>query len=74
MPKGDGVEVIEADGKTVMPGLIDGHLHMGIFGESSGFYSMPIYRHCDEGCSMFKADFGNGVYHCKGWWRGMGLV
>jgi len=44
IPKGDGVEIIEAEGKTVMPGLIDGHLHMGIIGESSGFYSIPIYN------------------------------
>ena len=27
-----------------MPGLIDGHLHMGIFGQSREFYSIPIHN------------------------------
>jgi imidazolonepropionase-like amidohydrolase len=29
IPKGGRVKVIDAKGKTVMPGLIDSHLHMG---------------------------------------------
>jgi len=29
----DGAEVVDAAGKWVMPGLIDAHSHMGIFGE-----------------------------------------
>jgi len=46
IPKGEGVELIGAAGKTVMPGLIDSHLHMGIFGQSREFYSMPIHNNC----------------------------
>jgi len=30
-----GAEVIDATGKTVMPGLIDGHSHISLFGEPS---------------------------------------
>lgn len=44
IPQGEDVEIIGAEGKTIMPGLIDGHLHMGIIGDSSGFYSTPIYN------------------------------
>jgi imidazolonepropionase-like amidohydrolase len=44
IPKRENVQVIEAKGKTVMPGLIDGHLHMGIIGQSREFYSIPIHN------------------------------
>ncbi len=43
-PKGEKVQVIEAKGRTVMPGLIDSHLHMGIIGQSRDFYSIPIHN------------------------------
>jgi len=42
IPKGDNVETIEADGKTIMPGLIDSHVHIYTDGETSEFTSMPI--------------------------------
>ena len=41
IPK-EGVEIISAEGKTVMPGLIDSHVHIYTNGESSEFTSMPI--------------------------------
>jgi imidazolonepropionase-like amidohydrolase len=44
IPKGENVQVIEAKDGTVMPGLIDGHLHMGIIGQSREFYSIPIHN------------------------------
>jgi imidazolonepropionase-like amidohydrolase len=44
IPKGEKVEIIEADGKTVIPGLIDSHLHMNVLGQSTDFYSLPIYN------------------------------
>ena len=44
IPKGQNVRIIDAKGKTVMPGLIDGHLHMGIIGQSREFYSIPIHN------------------------------
>ena len=44
IPKGQNVKIIDAKEKTVMPGLIDGHLHMGIIGQSREFYSIPIYN------------------------------
>lgn len=42
VPRGDGVETIEVPNKTVMPGLIDSHVHIYTNGESSEFTSMPI--------------------------------
>jgi len=42
VPAGDGVEIIEAEGKTIMPGLIDSHVHIYTNGESKEFTSMPI--------------------------------
>lgn len=42
IPKGDNVETIEADGKTIMPGLIDSHVHIYTDGETSEFICMPI--------------------------------
>ena len=42
IPKGDNVETIEADGKTIMPGLIDSHVHIYTDGETSEFTCMPI--------------------------------
>ncbi len=44
IPKGDRAKVIDVKGKTVMPGLIDSHLHMGIHGESKEFLSIPIHN------------------------------
>lgn len=46
LPQGPGVEVVDASGMTVMPGLIDGHLHMGTMGESREFYSLAIHNNC----------------------------
>ncbi len=42
IPKGESVKVIDAEGKTVMPGLIDGHLHMKGGGESKDYYMIPL--------------------------------
>lgn len=42
LPKGDDVKVINAEGKTVMPGLIDSHVHIYTDGESGEFDSLPI--------------------------------
>ena len=42
IPKVDNVETIEADGKTIMPGLIDSHVHIYTDGEISEFTCMPI--------------------------------
>ena len=42
IPKGDNVETIEANGKTIMPGLIDSHVHIYTDGETSEFTCMPI--------------------------------
>lgn len=42
IPKVDNVEIIEADGKTIMPGLIDSHVHIYTDGEISEFTCMPI--------------------------------
>jgi len=44
IPQGDDVQIIEAGGKTVMPGLIDSHVHIGMGGESKDFHSMPIHN------------------------------
>ncbi len=44
IPKGDNVEIIEADGKTIMPGLIDSHVHIYTDGETTDFISLPIHN------------------------------
>jgi len=44
LPKGKGVKVINAEGKTIMPGLIDSHVHIYTDGESKEFYSLPVYN------------------------------
>ncbi|QPM67438.1 metal-dependent hydrolase family protein [Atribacter laminatus] len=36
------VDIIEAKGKTIMPGMIDSHVHIYTDGETSGFTSLPI--------------------------------
>ena len=41
-PKGETVKTIDAKGMTVMPGLIDGHLHMKGGGESKDYYMIPL--------------------------------
>ena len=33
----DGADIIDADGRLTCPGLIDGHSHVGLFGEGSGW-------------------------------------
>jgi len=43
VPEGGDVEIINAEGKTVMPGLIDSHVHIYTNGESREFRSLPIY-------------------------------
>jgi len=42
VPAGERVRVIDARGQTVMPGLIDGHLHMKGNGESKDYYMIPL--------------------------------
>jgi len=42
IPSGKDVEIIDAEGKTIMPGLIDSHVHIYTDGETSDFNSMPI--------------------------------
>lgn len=44
LPSMKDVKVINAEGKTVMPGLIDSHVHIYTDGESKEFYSLPIYN------------------------------
>ena len=44
LPEGKSIKVINAEGKTVMPGLIDSHVHIYTDGESSEFYSLPVYN------------------------------
>lgn len=44
IPKGDDVTLIDAGGKTVMPGMIDGHIHIYMDGETSGFFEFPIHN------------------------------
>lgn len=43
-PRGEEVKVIDAEGRTIMPGLIDSHVHIYTDGESKEFYSLPIYN------------------------------
>jgi len=43
-PRGERIRVIDAEGKTVMPGLIDSHVHIYTDGESAEFYSLPVYN------------------------------
>ncbi len=42
LPKGGDVESIDAGGKTVMPGMIDSHVHIYTDGETGEFTSLPI--------------------------------
>lgn len=44
MPKRDDIEIINAEGKTIMPGLIDTHVHIYRNGGSREFRSLPIYN------------------------------
>ena len=41
IPKGDDVNIIDAKGKVVMPGLIDSHLHMK-GGSERDYYMIPL--------------------------------
>lgn len=40
----DDIEIINAEGKTIMPGLIDTHVHIYRNGGSREFRSLPIYN------------------------------
>src|SRR5690348_4751914 len=42
VPRGDELNVIDASGKTVMPGLIDGHCHF-TFGHPRSQEEMDLY-------------------------------
>ena len=42
LPKGGDVEYIDAGGKTIMPGMIDSHVHIYTDGETGEFTSLPI--------------------------------
>jgi len=44
LPRGEEVKVINAEGKFILPGLIDSHVHIYTDGESKEFYSLPIYN------------------------------
>jgi imidazolonepropionase-like amidohydrolase len=44
IPNAEAVEIIDAEGKTILPGLIDSHVHIGMGGESKDFYSIPIHN------------------------------
>lgn len=44
MPNRDDIEIINAEGKTIMPGLIDTHVHIYRNGGSREFRSLPIYN------------------------------
>jgi len=42
IPAAEGVEIFDARGRTVLPGLIDSHLHMKGNGESKDYYMIPL--------------------------------
>lgn len=42
VPTGSNVQIIDAGGRTIMPGLIDSHVHIYTDGETGEFTSMPI--------------------------------
>ena len=44
LPKDSNLPKIDASGMTVMPGMIDGHVHLYMNGESEGFFEIPIHN------------------------------
>lgn len=44
LPQRGGIRIINAEGKFVLPGLIDSHVHIYTDGESKEFYSLPVYN------------------------------
>lgn len=42
LPQGNNIEFIDAGSKTIMPGMIDSHVHIYTDGETGGFTSLPI--------------------------------
>ena len=44
IPQGADVEIINGEGKTVMPGLVDSHVHIYTNGESREFRTLAIYN------------------------------
>lgn len=46
IPRGNEVETIDAKGKTVMPGLIDTHVHLCLDGEAALFQLVPVWYSC----------------------------
>jgi len=44
VPQGPDATQIDAKGKTVMPGLIDGHIHLYMDAESDDFFAIPIHN------------------------------
>ena len=57
---GDADEVIDAEGMYVMPGLIDAHCHVGLFGDSVGFEGADANEDSDPVTPQLRAI--DGIY------------
>lgn len=44
VPRGERVETIDVNGKTILPGLIDTHVHIYMNGEALGVYELPLHQ------------------------------
>ena len=65
IPEGDDVKVIDVYGKTIMPGLIDTHIHVCMDGEPRGLIERTINQNCMlaaiKGVSYLRRTLESGV-------------
>ncbi len=52
---GDGVEVIDATGKWVLPGFIDAHAHLGVYEEGEGWAGEDVNEMTDPNGARLRA-------------------
>jgi len=65
IPKTENVEIIDAKNKTVMPGLIDTHVHNCMDGEAREFGPLPLYWTNEsmlmKSCNQMKRTLDMGI-------------
>ena len=58
--RGDKTRIIDLEGRTAIPGLVDAHFHLAYYGMMSGWLSLADCRSIEDIVGLFEN--GQGVY------------